>query len=84
MCTWGKYKLVSVKIPADLSCDGKQKWKEMQIDSCIADIVRALQQAGIDMRASCCGHYRTVGKIHLQDGRVLTIEEEDDGQERIG
>lgn len=62
---------VRVKIPADLSAEGVaiSKWK--LIDACIADIVSALQTAGIDMRGSCCGHGKTLGDIQLQDGRVL-------------
>ena len=73
MCKWGTWKKVRVKIPADLSSTGKGKWKVVGIDSCIADIVEALQSAGIDMRGSCCGHGKDLGDIHLQDGRVLVI-----------
>jgi len=73
MCKWGTWKKVRVKIPADLSSTGKEKWKICKIDSCIADIVEALQSAGIDMRVSCCGHGKDLGDIHLQDGRVLVI-----------
>ena len=73
MCKYGNYQNVRVKIPADLSSTGEEKWKDVPIDSCIADIVDAIQKAGIDMRGSCCGHNRTEGAIHLQDGRVLLI-----------
>ena len=73
MCKWGTYKKVRVKIPADLSSTGKVKWKKMNIDSCIAPIVEALQKAGIDMRGSCCGHGKEIGHIDLQDGRSLII-----------
>jgi hypothetical protein len=66
--------IVRVKIPADLSCTGKTKWKKIGIDACIAPIVKALQKAGIDMRGSCCGHGKEHGDIHLQDGRVLIIQ----------
>lgn len=69
-----KTKLVRVKIPADLSCTGKTKWKKAGIDACIAPIVKALQKAGIDMRGSCCGHGKQQGNIHLQDNRILLIE----------
>jgi hypothetical protein len=64
---------VLVKIPADLSCDGREKWKHVGIDRCIAPIVRALQQGGIDMRSSCCGHGRWSGAIVLQDGRTIVV-----------
>ena len=65
--------LVHVKIPADLSCNGKEKWKMCKIDSCISGIVNALQVGGIDMRSSCCGHGKVEGFIALQDGRGLLI-----------
>ncbi len=74
MCEWGTRKIVRVKIPADLSHSGKEYWKEAGIDSCIAPLVGALQSAGIDMRASCCGHGKGPGSIVLQDGRRLVVE----------
>lgn len=73
MCKHGEIEKVRVKIPADLSCTGKARFKFAKIDKCIAPIVRALQKAGIDMRGSCCGHEMGVGDIHLQDGRILLI-----------
>ncbi len=75
MCKkYGDTKLVRVKISSDLSCDEKDKWKDAQIDACIADIVNALQKGGIDMRGSCCGHGLRDGEINLQDGRTLIIK----------
>ena len=65
---------VRVKIPADLSHTGKAYWKVAGIDYCIAPIVKALQDAGIDMRGSCCGHGEGEGTILLQDKRVLVIK----------
>lgn len=73
MCKEGNTKNVLVKIPADLSCTGFAKYKYESIDECIAPIVEALQKGAIDMRGSCCGHNKTFGEIHLQDGRVLFI-----------
>ena len=73
MCKWGTYKKVRVKIPADLSSTGKTRWVIEKIDFCIADIVEALQKAGIDMRSSCCGHNKCEGEIRFQDGRGLLI-----------
>ena len=72
MCKWGDTVPICVKIPEDLACSGKSYWKAMKIDSCIAPIVKALQEGGIDMRGSCCGHGGD-GRINLQDGRVLVI-----------
>jgi len=62
-----------VKIPADLSCTGRERWRKVKIDSCIAPIVRALQKSGIDMRGSCCGHGKREGQISLHDGRELLV-----------
>jgi len=76
MCEWGNTELVMVKIPADLSCTGKEKYQYEEIDKCIAPIVRALSKADIDMRGSCCGHNKLPGEIHLQDGRCIVIFDE--------
>lgn len=73
MCTWGVDTLVRVLIPADLSHTGEERWRTVAIDRCIAPIVRALQDAGINMRSSCCGHGKTDGSIVLWDGRELVI-----------
>lgn len=45
------------------------------IDPCIASIVAALNAAGIETVASCCGHGRNPGSIILLDGRELVITE---------
>ncbi len=74
MCEYGDTIPVKVRVPADLSCTGKRRWKRFQIDRCIAPIVKALQKGGIDMRHSCCAHGKGPGDIRLQDGRTLVIE----------
>jgi len=73
MCEYGTTQLVRVRIPSDLSCSGRAKWKRMSIDACIAPIVSALQIAGINMRGSCCGHGKQNGEIELEDGRKLLV-----------
>lgn len=73
MCKWGTDTIVRVRIPADLSHTGEARWKNVGIDSCIAPIVKALQDAGIDMRTSCCGHGTRNGEIALADGRTLAV-----------
>ena len=78
MCDYGNTVPVWVKIPDDLSSTGKEKWRHCQIDECIAPLVRALQNAAIDMRGSCCGHGKMDGDIHLQDGRILIIKDDAD------
>lgn len=73
MCDWGTTTPVRVKVPADLSHTGQPRWKLAEIDACIAPLVRSLQEHGIDMRGSCCGHGRGDGSIELQDGTAITI-----------
>jgi len=73
MCKWGTNKEVNVKIASELSCSGKEHWKKMPIDKCIAPIVKALQKSNINMWGSCCGHGKTLGYIDLADGRILLI-----------
>jgi hypothetical protein len=47
--------------------------KVQAIDWCIHPLVAALNAAGLDTIASCCGHGLMDGRIDLFDGRVLTI-----------
>jgi len=74
MCKWGTCKEVEVTIPADMSHSGKTFRKTCKIDGCIADLVKALDKAGIIMRGCCCGHGKTSGSIILNDGRELIIK----------
>lgn len=43
------------------------------VDSCIYDIVGALNEGGVKTVASCCGHGNRWGNIALADGRELII-----------
>jgi len=73
MCrSWSTDKVL-VNIPKDLSHTGRARWDEKYIDSCIADIVRVLNEGGIYTRTSCCGHGNGDGEIILQDGRIINI-----------
>ena len=45
----------------------------VKVDSCIASIIQALNDGGIETVASCCGHGNRPGVIHLGDGRELWI-----------
>jgi hypothetical protein len=76
MCEWGNDTVVKVWVDPSLSHTGKGYWKDAGIDSCIAPIVQALQDAGINMLSSCCGHGKEDGRIDLADGRVLIINQE--------
>lgn len=73
MCKWGDTVIMEVTIPAYLSSTGKEKKKLVDVDRCIAPIVKALNDAGITTDASCCGHNNRPGNISLADGRELII-----------
>lgn len=45
----------------------------IDVDSCIAGLVYALNEGGIQTVASCCGHGKCLGSIVLADGRELRI-----------
>ena len=83
MCKHGTTENVFVSVPADLSASGIVTWKFAKIDECIAGLVDVLQQGGIEMRGSCCGHGKSYGNIQLQDGRALLILDGWDEYERI-
>lgn len=74
MCAWGTETLLLVPIPAHLSHTGSFRWELKGVDSCIADLVEALNAAGIYTANSCCGHGERPGGIILHDGRVLTVQ----------
>lgn len=73
MCKWGTVVPVRVKVAADLSRTGRARWKHVGIDSCIWRLVQALQEAGVNMRASCCGHGKMPGYIILADGYSIQL-----------
>lgn len=73
MCKWDTTTLVRVTVPAHLSHTGKERIKMAGVDSCIAPIVKILNDNGILTDASCCGHGKMFGSIILADGRELLI-----------
>lgn len=73
MCKWGTSTPLKVTIPAHLSHTGVERQDVKDIDSCIALIVRALNDAGVVTVASCCGHGKGDGTILLADGRELIV-----------
>lgn len=77
MCIHGDTVPCDVTILASHSHEGVDVVKSKPIDSCIADIVRALERAGIHMYGSCCGHGDSPGDIPLADGRRLRIIRDD-------
>jgi hypothetical protein len=82
MCDDIKY--LRVKVPADLNCSGCDEQRVVQVDGCITSLIGALQNAGINMRGSCCGHGRREGYIHLQDGRILLVLSQSQAQWYFG
>ena len=79
MCDWGNNVTLPVCVPAVVSYTGKDRWDYKAIDSCIVDLVKALNTAGILTAASCCGHGQKDATAHiaLHDGRVLLLDHED-------
>ncbi len=65
MCAYGDTLPVRVWIDPRLSHTGKGYWKMAQIDRCIAPAVRMLQERGVNMLASCCGHGKAPSRIDL-------------------
>ena len=65
MCSHADTVPVRVWIHPSLSHTGNGYWKMAQIDRCIAPAVEMLQEAGINMLASCCGHGKGPGRIDL-------------------
>ena len=68
MCKWG-ITAIQIKL-AKPRADGST---HIPADPCIATIVQALNDAGIETVASCCGHSKRPGNIILSDGRELII-----------
>ncbi len=56
-----------------VKCYNTKEMVVKRIDPCIAELVHALQRAGINMVSSCCGHSARNGWISLADGRTMVI-----------
>ena len=61
MCNWGETAVINL---GD---------KVIDVDSCIAPLVKALNDAGLCTVASCCGHGKQPGTVALVDGREIRI-----------
>lgn len=57
----------------DVHLCGTNRHPIASVDSCISDIVQALNDAKIKTIASCCGHGEWVGWIALEDGRHFDL-----------
>ena len=49
------------------------KMKDIVVDSCLAELVATLNNAGFHTIACCCGHGVRPGSIALHDGREFII-----------
>ena len=68
MCKWGTDTIVTLCKPRKIS--GRKK---IPVDSCISNLVQALNNSDIETLSSCCGHGNIWGSIMLADGRELII-----------
>ncbi len=68
MCKWGTDIEVRLCKPRPISGNATAP-----VDSCIAPLVQALNDANIETTGSCCGHGNGDGSITLADGRELLI-----------
>lgn len=73
MCKWGTEVVLNLTVAAENSHTGQAYVRPFGVDSCIAPIVKALNDAGIATTQSCCGHGKSDGEIALADGRKLRI-----------
>lgn len=71
MCEHGDSIDLEVTVPAWLSHTGSSYRKVVGIDRCIAPLVKALNDGGIETSQSCCGHGKGPGEVMLSDGSVL-------------
>lgn len=69
--------LMEVTILAHLAHDGQQRRAVKDVDACIANIVRALNDGGVMTTSSCCGHGRSDGSVLLADGREIILRSGD-------
>lgn len=73
MCAHGDTVAVSVLVDQRVHHSGVTTRDVRPVDRCIAPIVKALDDAGIHMLGSCCGHGNNPGSILLADGRRLEM-----------
>lgn len=73
MCKHGTEVVMEVTIPASDSHTGEAYRKSVGVDSCLATMVKALNDGGIATRACCCGHGHRVPSIALWDGRWIVV-----------
>lgn len=73
MCKWGTDEIVEVTMQPFKPYHPTEWKKKCKIDKCIAPIVQVLEENGIRMLASCCGHGKCNGTILLLDFTEIVI-----------
>lgn len=63
----------SHQVPVNLAHPREDGVVSAGVDKCIAPLVQALNDAGVQTLSACCGHDHRPGYIGLEEGRVLTI-----------
>lgn len=66
MCKWNTTETFEI-----INRSGEKRL--IDVDKCIASIVKSLNENGIITVASCCGHGKQMGNIALADGREIII-----------
>ncbi len=78
MCEWGTETVLNITVPAHLSHTGQAYRKLVGIDSCIAPLVKALNDVGLMTESSCCGHGKGPATIALPDDQWLIVLPKDE------
>lgn len=47
--------------------------QDIEVDACIAHLIKGLNDSGFKTIACCCGHGNRPGYIRLEDGRELMV-----------
>jgi len=66
MCEWGNQKQVRLCQPREVS--GRTT---AMVDSCIADAVQRLNDAGIHTLGSCCGHAKVPPNVIVEENGAI-------------
>ena len=75
MCKWGNTTIIK-------TYNSKfDKLREIEVDSCIAEFVKMLNENDYETVASCCGHGKQPSRISLRDGRDIFLVSFEEAQE---
>lgn len=68
MCKWGNDIIVKLQRPMGVS-----QRDYCGVDACIAPLVQAMNDNGMETVSSCCGHGNRPGEIILADNRSVIL-----------